>query len=185
MMNNLCVGWHCAPSSLSLRVVVLAALVASLLYYTAYAASIVSIFSVEINRLRNIDDLFQHGFTLYGNTYSLTGLEYVKASKKILWYQGVTVTLKAFILLQVQARKDGVPFQSRLIEFPEALEKIENSHSALLFTGPALENMLNMTNKTKEDMCPWLSETPLPNTYNLIGFYFRKYNPIKKYIDME
>ena len=71
-------GWHCAPSSLSLRIVVLAALVASLLYYTAYAASIVSIFSVEINRLRNIDDLLQYGFTLYGNRYSLTGLEHVK-----------------------------------------------------------------------------------------------------------
>ena len=89
--------------------------------------------------------------------------------------------------MQVQARKDGVPFTSRLVELSEGLGKIENSQSALLLTAPILQSLLGATpiNKTIQDLCPWLSETRLPYTYHLVGFYFRKHNPIKKYIDMK
>ena len=69
-------GWQYASTSFSTQIVAMVTLVGSLLCYTAYAASIVSLLSVDYNPIRDINDLLSHGYTLYANRFSVTALQY-------------------------------------------------------------------------------------------------------------
>ncbi|CAG7721217.1 unnamed protein product [Allacma fusca] len=159
------IGWYCTPSSPSLQVVTIVALVSSLLYYTAYSASIVSIFSVEINRFRSLEDLDQHGYTLYGNSLSQVGL----------W--------------EVEERtvRDGVPSNSRIVAPVEGIKKIMDGSSAFLSSRNLFILIIAQQSSTAEDdKCSFITRT----TQSLAikqhhAFFYRKFESIKKFIGFQ
>ena len=64
----------------TLQIILLVTLMTTVVYNTVYAASIIAVFSVEVNPLKSADDLVSKGFIFYGNRVSFKGLQYAEVS---------------------------------------------------------------------------------------------------------
>ena len=71
---------HTPAMTNALRIILVITLFASVVYYTVYAASIIAVFSVEVNPLKHVDDLVSKGFIFYGSRFSFKGLQYARVS---------------------------------------------------------------------------------------------------------
>ena len=184
-------GWQYASTSFSTQIVAMVTLVGSLLCYTAYAASIVSLLSVDYNPIRDINDLLSHGYTLYANRFSVTALQYAMVTMtshvdSVGTY--FACNFSNIVPSQNLAEEEGAPPESRYWTDDEPIiETLNNSKSAFLSVRFGFFSIWLRQNYTMGQLCSWMTETMLPRDeyYQKGAIFLRKFSPLKKFIDYQ
>jgi len=79
-----CLGWfEDGTTSLGMKILKLTELLASLVLYSAYCASLVSLFSVPIVPVGSFKDILSYSFTLYAENYSLAARALLEVSVNV------------------------------------------------------------------------------------------------------
>ena len=107
-MNS--IGWHEVPKEASLRTVLFSGIFFSMALYLLFASSIVAMFSVDVDIVRNVLDLPKHGFKLYALNITEASADVLNVRPslhdpvRLLWHKLHLSLTTQFVLGKIQPK---------------------------------------------------------------------------------
>ncbi|XP_021952460.2 glutamate [NMDA] receptor subunit 1 [Folsomia candida] len=158
-------GWHVCPESTCMKIIFIFALITGLVSYVAYSAALVSILSVKVMPIRNLDDIVNRGYTIFQDNQTINAMYVIQK-------------------LESEGVIPCIPQEKRSIRSEVALPKVLSPNEQSAFIGasdffyPVAKEKMNDT-----AICNSISRVPIGGRPIRGGSFIRKGSPFKDFFN--